>query len=234
VTPLVVVGAGGFGREVLDVVDAINAAAGAGVWDVVGVVDDAPSDLNLARLERRGVAYQGTVDGLLAERWDGHYVIGIGSPRVRRALAERLDAAGLHAATLVHPTVTQGFDVEIGQGSVLCAGARLTTNIRLGRHVHLNPNVTVGHDTVLGNHVSMNPASSVSGDCLIEDGVLIGVAAVVLNGLRVGPNVVIGGSACVVRDVAPGQTVVGVPALPLLTSDAPRSTDATASVEGTR
>ncbi|WP_181309849.1 NeuD/PglB/VioB family sugar acetyltransferase [Nocardioides campestrisoli] len=210
---LVVVGAGGFGREVLDVVDAI----GPDSWQVVGVVDDGPTEKNLELLARRDVAYLGTLESLLAQRDAGsvtasHYVVGIGSPAVRRAVAERLDAAGLQPATLVHPTVTTGFDVTVGPGSVVCAGVRLTTNIRLGRHVHLNLNTTVGHDTVIGDYVSANPLASISGDCVLEDEVLVGVAGVVLNGLTVGRGSVVGGSACVVKDVPPGVVVKGIPA----------------------
>ncbi|WP_204163736.1 acetyltransferase [Nocardioides solisilvae] len=216
---LVVVGAGGFGREVLDVVDAVNAAAAgngsAAPWTVAGVVDDSPSEQNLALLADREVAHLGgvqdLVDGLAGTR-PTHYTVGIGSPRVRRAVAERLDVAGLRPATLVHPSVTRGFDVRVGEGSVLCAGVRLTTHVRLGRHVHLNLNATVGHDTVVGDYVSVNPLASVSGDCVLEDEVLVGVAGVVLNQVRVGRGSTVGGSACVVKDVPPGVVVKGIPA----------------------
>lgn len=210
--PLVVIGAGGFGRETLDVVDAINRAAEDAVWDVIGVVDDAPTDVNLERLQHRDVAFLGHTRVPLQWPESVRYVVGIGSPQVRRAMADIYDGAGFRAASLVHPSATLGSDVRVGDGCVVCAGARLTTNIDLGRHVHLNPNATVGHDTSLGDFVSMNPASSVSGDCVIEDGVLIGVAGVVLNGLRVGANAVVGGAACVVRDVDRHSVVKGVPA----------------------
>ena len=209
---LVVVGAGGFGRETADVVEAVNAAALEPVWHLVGVVDDTPSDAHLGRLSRRGIAYLGATDDVLGGAERPSYVVGIGSPSTRRRIAERFDAAGFTAATLVHPAATVGSDVQLGDGTVICAGVRVTTNIRIGRHVHLNPNVTVGHDTRLGDFVSMNPASSVSGDCEIGEGVLIGVGATVLNQLRVGADAVVGGAACVVRDVAGGQVVKGVPA----------------------
>jgi sugar O-acyltransferase (sialic acid O-acetyltransferase NeuD family) len=210
--PLVVIGAGGFGREVLDVVDAVNAQTPEPAWRVLGVVDDGPTEENLARLKHRGVEFLGSTDEPLEWLNPVHYVVGIGSPRVRRMLADRYDAVHLRAATLVHPAATQGFDVEIGEGTVICAGVRLTTNIRLGRHVHLNLNATVGHDSTLGDFVSVNPLASVSGDCVVEDDVLIGVGAVVLNQLTVGLGAVIGGCACVVRDVSPDATVKGVPA----------------------
>lgn len=210
--PIVVVGAGGFGREVIDIIDAINAHAIEPVWETVGVVDDAPSRANLDRLERRGVDFLGGTDVPLLWSNPVHYAVGIGSPRVRRSVADRYDAACLQPATLVHPSVTRGFDVRVGEGSVICAGVRLTTNVALGRHVHLNLNVTVGHDTTLGDFVSVNPLASVSGDCVIESGVLIGVAGVILNGLTVGADATVGGSACVVRDVPPQIVVKGVPA----------------------
>lgn len=209
---LVVIGAGGFGREVLDVVDAINAQAAEPVWAVAGVVDDNPSEENLARLKRRGVEFLGATEELLQRPKAVHYAVGVGSPRVRRMLADRCDAAQHRAATLVHPTATQGVDVEMGEGSIICAGVRLTTNIRLGRHVHLNLNVTVGHDTRLGNFVSVNPLASISGDCQIGDEVLIGVAGVILNGLTIGRGSTVGGSACVVKDVPHDLIVKGVPA----------------------
>lgn len=211
---LIVVGAGGFGREVLDVVDAVNSVEPEPAWTVAGVADDSPTEANLEHLRKRSVPFLGSTSDLNAVDLGAslHYIVGIGNPAVRRLIADRLDAAGLIPATLIHPTVTMGFDVEIGAGSVLCAGVRLTTHITLGRHVHLNLNSTVGHDTTLGDFVSANPLASISGDCVIEDDALIGVAGVILNGRTVGRGSVIGGCACVVKDVPAGVVVKGIPA----------------------
>lgn len=221
---LVVIGAGGFGREALDVLEAVTLASERAeaepAWDLLGVVDDAPSDANRSRLGARSVPYLGSLAQFLAiDRAGLHYVIGIGSPAVRRRVVSTCDDAGLVAATLVHPDATVGSCTSLGEGTVVCAGVRISTNVSVGRHVHLNANATVGHDTVLGDHVSLNPLAAVSGDCVIGEGVLVGVGGVVLNGLRVGHGAVVGGSACVVSDVEPGTTVVGVPARPLLGRD---------------
>lgn len=218
---LVVIGAGGFGRETVDVIEALNAErADVGedaAWDLLGVVDDSPSETNLARLADRGIAHLGSLDEVLDAAPTGlAYAVGIGSPAVRRRIAERCDDAGLAAATLVHPSATIGSRVSLGPGTVVCAGARVTTNIEIGRHVHINPNVTIGHDTVVEDYVSLNPQAAISGDCVLETGVLVGVAGVVLNGLRVGAGAIVGGAACAVGDVEPGIVVVGVPARPLV------------------
>lgn len=212
---LIVVGAGGFGREVVDVVEAINSAADTPRWRVHGVVDDAPSDTNLSRLRDRSIAYLGNLQTTIDATERPHYVIGVGSPAVRRALADRLDDAGFHAATLIHPSATLGSAVVVGAGSIVCAGVRLTTNIDIGRHVHLNLNSTVGHDSTVGDFVSVNPLASISGDCALGDEVLIGVAASIINGVTVGSGSTVGGGACSIRNVPPSTTVVGVPAAPL-------------------
>lgn len=209
---LVVIGAAGFGREVLDVVDAVVTAGTRPGLRLAGVLDDDPSPADLARLQRRGAPYRGTVAEWLG-RGDGTtFVVGVGHPGVRRRLVERCDQHARRAADLVHPSATFGFGVGRGPGVVVCAGVQVSNEVQLGRHCHLNPNTTVGHDSVLEDYVSVNPGAVVSGACRIGAGSLVGAGAVVLQGLVVGAGAVVGAAACVTRDVRPGVTVTGVPA----------------------
>jgi sugar O-acyltransferase (sialic acid O-acetyltransferase NeuD family) len=207
---VVVIGASGFGREALDVVEAV-AAAGAPVV-VEGVVDDGPSALNLERLADRGVSYLGTVEEWLAGG-AGHvrYVLGIGDPAVRRRVVLRLDEAGARPFTAIHPTATLGAVGTVADGVVVCAGATISTNVRLGRHVHVNPNATIGHDAVLGDFVSVNPAAVVSGEVVVGEGTLLGAASTILQNLTVGEGTLIGAGAVVTKDVPGGVIVKGVP-----------------------
>lgn len=210
---IVIIGCGGHGREVLDIIRAVNQRhPDEPTWQVRGFVDDNPSETNLKRLQRLDVPWLGQLTTLAALPIATHVVIGIGDPRVRRTVAGRIEPYRLPAATLVHPAATVGADVVAAEGLVVFAGARVTTNVRLGRHVHLNQNSTVAHDCLLGDHVSVNPLAAVSGDCQLGDGVMIGAGAVVLQGLRVGAEATVGAGSCVVRDVPPGTVVKGVPA----------------------
>lgn len=206
---IVIIGCGGFGREVLDVIDAINATTP--TWTLTGFADDAPNAENLALLAARGANYLGTVDEVISLAAQ-HFVIGIGTGSVRRRLDERFTGAGWRAATLVHPTATCGYGVDLGAGSVLCAGARLTTNIRVGRHTHVNLNSTVGHDSILEDYVTVNPLAAISGWVSIGAETMIGTHAAVLQNLSIGRRSVVGGASLVTKAVADDVVVKGVPA----------------------
>jgi len=208
---LVIVGGGGFGRETLDVVEAIN--AGGPRFRILGVVDDHPSAVNLERLTARSYRHLGGIDEALENYSAVRYLIGIGSPGARARLAARLDGAGWGAATAIHPSAVLGSQTVVAEGVLICAGARVSTNVHLGRHVHLNPSVTVGHDTKIGDCTSVNPGAIISGDVRIAPGVLIGAGAIVLQGLDVGARAIVGAGACVTKPVPPETVAIGVPAV---------------------
>ncbi len=206
-----VIGGGGFGREVLDVIEALNeehSPTGRTVFDVVGVLDDGQPDPKL--LEPYRVDHLGpvvTLSGLPAEVG---YVIGIGSPVIRRQIDQQGD--GRDCPVLIHPSATIGREVELGPGTIICSHVSITNHITLGRHVHVNLNSTIGHDVTLGDYVTLSPAVSISGNVHAEPGVFFGTGANVNPGLNVGVDAVVGTGAAVIRDVNPGVTVVGVPA----------------------
>lgn len=217
---IVVVGAGGFGRETLDV---IEAAIGAGAPVViVGVVDARPRPVDLKRLNARGVRYLGTEEEWLpTASGDESFLVAISSPAIRRHVTEKFSAAGLRAATVIHPRAVIGSQARIGRGVVVCSGVQISTNVAIGDHVHLNPASVIGHDAVLEDYVSVNPGAIVSGNVVVGRETLLGAGSVVLQGLKVGARTVVGAAACVTKAVDPGLTVVGVPARALVKGSTP-------------
>ena len=210
-----VYGAGGFGREVAWLIQSCN-EANPGSYEVVCFIDDREGahgevingipvmDLSTARARFPGV----------------RVVSGIGSPQVRQKVMERVAAAGVGFETIVHPRVERSQWVDIGEGTVVCAGSILTTNIVLGHHVQINLDCTIGHDVIMGDYTTLAPGVHVSGRVQFGRRVYVGTGAVIINGtedapLTIGDDAVIGAGACVIRPVPAGVTVVGVPAKPL-------------------
>lgn len=208
---LVVIGAGGFGRETLDVLEAVNKVE-PDRYRVVGVVDDRPSEANLARLAVRGYRHLGSIEQALSANASGNFVLAVGTPSARESVARRMEAAGWKPVSVVHPSAVIGSVVRLGAGCVVCGGVQLSTNTRLGRYVHLNPSATIGHDAEIDDFVSVNPGAIISGEVRIGQGTLVGAGAVILQGVVVGRDSVVGASACVTRPVEPATIVKGVPA----------------------
>ena len=205
---LVIVGAGGHGRETLDVVEAMN-GAGTADWNFVGFIDD--GEVRADRLDRRGaeVVAQDELDPEQVR-----YVIGIGHPATRESVAERMTLAGFVPASLVHPAASLGSDVRMAEGVVLAAGAHVTTNVSLERHSQLNVGAVVSHDCEVGAFVTFSPGTFLNGECRVGDRAFFGTGAVVTPRLRIGADAKVGAGAVVLDDVPDGTTVVGVPARP--------------------
>lgn len=205
VRDLVIVGAGGHGRELYDTV---VAAGEASRWRVLGVVDDAPGSVD--RLQRLGLELLGPVDWLFEH--PSTYALGIGTSAVRARLVERFDAAGLEPASVIHPDAHLGRDCRLDPGVVVFDRSTITTNVSIGRHTHVNVGCAVQHDSVVGEFVQMSPGVLVNGDCSIGDRVFLGTGAIVTRGVTVGSDAVIGAGAVVLHDVPDGARVHGVPA----------------------
>lgn len=209
--PLLLVGAGGFARETLELVAAINAVAP--TWDVIGLLDDD---------ERRhgervlGVEVLGGSE-LTRAHADAHVNACVASPADpprRLRLVERLGLDEARYATLVHPAAVVPRSARIGPGSVLHATAVLTADVTLGAHVAVMPAVVLTHDDVIGDGVTFGAGVRVAGGVTIGRGAYVGSGALIREHLTVGEDAVIGMGAVVTRSVPAGEVWLGVPARP--------------------
>ncbi len=203
---IVVIGAGGHGRELADIVRDVS-QVGESV-SLLGIADD--GDPDRALLARSGIRFLGT-SGRLDER-ELDIFVGIGDPMTREKIDHRLST---EPTPLIHPSALTGSKVTLGAGVVLAQRVVLTTNVRLGRHTHVNVGATIAHDCVLGAWVTVCPGATVTGAVNVGDRVFIGAGATILPGVKIGNDAVIGAGATVTNDVLPGNTVVGSPARPI-------------------
>ena len=205
---VVILGAGGHGREAYGIIGDINEVTPR--YRVIGFLADAEDDATVRLVDRLGCSVLGPI-ALLADL-DAQYVLGIGSGSVRRWIDGAVSAFGAVPATVVHPSASIGRDVDLGPGALVAGGVRITTNVRTGRHCHFNINSSVSHDCRLGDYVTVSPGSVVCGTCDLGDEVYVGANACIVQNRVIGPGSTVGAGAVVVRDVAPGSTVSGVPA----------------------
>ena len=211
---IAIYGGGGFAREVAWLVEACNVDRER--YHVVCFVDD--NAANHGRL-LNGIPVTGLLEA--RDRFPEARVVGaVGTPKTRQLLMEKAAAAGFQFEVIVHPRVERSRWIEVGSGTVICAGNILTTNIVLGQHVQINLDCTIGHDVLMGDYATLAPGVHVSGCVHLGQRVYVGTGAVIINGTQeqpivIGDDAVVGAGACVTKSVPAGLTVVGVPAKPL-------------------
>lgn len=195
-----IVGAGGFAREVLWLIEDLGLA---GRIQAFYESDDIWKDRSVSGIPVLPVSrFVPSATEL---------VIGIGSPAARRNIVAALPAETTFPV-FIHPSVQRSRRIEIGAGTVICAGSILTCDIRLDEHVQLNLATTVGHDCHLKRFVTTAPAVNISGACTLGEATYIGTNACLREGLAVPAETVIGMGAVMVSTPAEAGTYVGNPA----------------------
>lgn len=139
-------------------------------------------------------------------------LVAVGDSFLRKDLIGRLPKETKYFTFIHKSAQILGNDIEIGEGSIICAGTIITTNCVLGNHVHLNLQTTIGHDCRIGNYFTTAPGVKISGNNEIGECVYIGTNASTKQKLKISDNVVVGMNAAVVKDIFESGTYVGVPA----------------------
>lgn len=148
-----------------------------------------------------------------AEAHPGEAVfIGMGFPRTREKVANRLKATGVWFPSFVSPDARIADDCKVGEGVFVSSGVISTFDCALGAFTLLNLNVTFGHDSVIGEFGNLNPGTTISGESTIGRCVDFGANSTLIQGKSIGDYAVIGAMACVTKDIPDYATAVGVPA----------------------
>ncbi len=210
---IAIVGAGGFGKETLVMINQINAINPQ--WQVTGFYDDGIAAGSIVA----GLPVLGNLDALKAVDKELAVVVAVGDPKIKRSVVERIQHQHLYFPTLIHPVATIGENIKAGAGCIITAGCRLTIDIALGDFVLLNLNTTVGHDVHVGVYTSVMPGVHLSGYVQVGEEVLIGTGASVLQNITIGNRSVVGAGAVVNKNVEPSRTVAGVPARSIKRND---------------
>lgn len=135
-------------------------------------------------------------------------IIAIGNNHIRKRIATQIEA---NYRSAIHPSAILAFDVVIGEGTVVMAGAIINPSVNIGKHCIVNTGAVVEHDCVLGDYVHVSPNTSLAGNVTIGEGSHIGIGACVIQGVQVGKWATVGAGTVLLNDVPDYAVVVGNP-----------------------
>lgn len=205
---VVIVGAGGFGREVLRYV--LDTYGSDPDTQVKGFLDDRPPDLASFGL---GIPVLGDTHGYRPQDGD-RLIIALGEPKLRQMMAERFGALGARFLTVVHPTAYVSASASVGEGCIVAPFATIGAHASLGDHSVLTFYASIGHDAKVGRWCALSPHSVTNGGSRIGDRAFLGAHAVVNPMQSVGDGAKVAAGAVVYRPVPPNTLATGNPAKP--------------------
>ena len=208
---IAIFGVGGFGREVLTLIQDINRQELQ--YNIVGFFDDGHPKGEIIN----GYPTLGGVDELNTWETSISIAVAIGTPGIKKKIIGNIHNPLVSFPTIIHPTVLIGSKeyVKIGHGCIICANTIITCDINIGDFVILNLACTIGHDTEIGNYSAFMPTCNISGEVKIGEGVYCGTGVKIINQTSIGANTTVGAGAVVAKPLPANCTAVGVPAKPI-------------------
>jgi sugar O-acyltransferase (sialic acid O-acetyltransferase NeuD family) len=205
---VVIVGAGDFGREVLEIFKAKNKVCYQ--WNILGFVDD---DQKLQGKLVSNYPVHGNIEWLNSAPFsDIGCVCSIGLCEVRKEIVQKIQKYGIPFVNAVHPSVTICDFVHLGKGVIIQAGAILGVNSFIGDQVHVNFHGVIGHDVIINPFCTIGTKATINGHDQLGEGVFVGSGATFLQNLTIGEWTTVGAGAVVINDLAAHVVAVGVPA----------------------
>jgi sugar O-acyltransferase (sialic acid O-acetyltransferase NeuD family) len=201
---IIIVGAGGFGREVLQWA---RHAWPEHVSKIAGFLSADPDKLDG---HAPTLPILGSPADFQPQPSDG-LVLAIGVPGVRRQVAEQLEANGARFLTVIHPTAIVADTVQIGTGTVICPYAIVSDAVRLGRFVLVNYHASLGHDAAVQAFAVLSPYAALGGQARLGEDAFLAIQAVIGPGRSVGDRSKVSAASCALSDAPADTLVYGVP-----------------------
>lgn len=201
-----IIGAGGFGREVLQYcADAQKAG-----WPhrVVGFVDDRSDALDAYDIPVPVLCGLGDIGNISVAA----FIIALGDPVTRGVLAKLVEHLDRVLVSLIHPTAYLAPTAQIGAGVVLCPFTLVAARATVGPNVAVNVYSSIGHDAHVGEHSVMSPYSAVTGDVSVGGETFLGTNCSIAPGTKVGYRSKISAGSVVTHDAEAGSLLIGNPA----------------------
>lgn len=198
---LLIIGASGHGKVAADIADKMSK------WESIGFLDDDESIM-----ECGGVEVLGRISDIHKYIKDADFFVAVGNNPNRKKIQEKLEALGASIATLIHPSVVLGADVDIGSGTAAMAGAVINSSSTIGKGCIINTNTSLDHDNMLGDYVHISPGVNIAGSVKVGQGTWVGIGASVVNNIEICEGCVVGAGAVVTKSLLEKGTYVGVPA----------------------
>lgn len=198
---LTILGASGHGKVIADIA-LLNG------YDEIVFLDD---DISIKALGKFPVVGKTTdTEGLKNDGYD--FFVGIGNASIRQRMQNKLVKDGCSITTLIHPKSSIAYDVTIGFGSVIMAGAVINPGSTIGEGCIINTGASVDHDNIIGDFSHISVGAHTAGTVTIGKRSWLGIGAIVSNNITIGNDCMIGAGAVVVKDLKEVGTYVGVPA----------------------
>ena len=203
---LIIVGAGGFGREVFTWAMA-HPDCGR-LWQIAGFLDDNPAALDGYK---SACGILGAVAAYTPCQEDV-FVCAIGAPAIKRKVCELLLERSAEFISLVHPSAILGANVTLGKGAIICPYAIVTCDVIIGDFVAINCHSSVGHDVRIADWVTLSGHCDVTGQAELGEMAFLGSGARILPLKKIGARALVGAGSVVISHVPAGSKVFGNPA----------------------
>lgn len=201
---IVILGAGGHGRDIKAIVKT------AGEYEFLGFLDDDEDKLRINTEVLGPISDYTKYMGMYGR--DIYYLIGINDPKERKRIGDYMDTIHAKPGYAIHPTAQLGYQSFYKPGLVMGPLSVLTTEVYLGRHVHLNTGASINQSSTVGDYCTLSPGARVCGDVRVGDTTYLGANSTVINLMHVGRNSILGAGAVVIDEIPDNCTAVGVPA----------------------